>query len=216
MINIGIVDDHILTLRGTQEMLSHEKNLQVVVACTDGNELLNHLALDPDSIDLLILDLNMPNINGVELCKKVRATYPKIKIIVLSMLDDVRLIERMIKYGANAYLLKNSMQNELTEAIQSVVKGSQYFNQHIRQLLSFKNKKQEKSSDNTMRPKLSRRELEILQLIVNEYTTPQIAEKLFISQGTVITHRKHILSKMGVSNIAGMARVAMDWGLIDP
>ncbi|NND34134.1 MAG: response regulator transcription factor [Saprospiraceae bacterium] len=216
MIRIGIVDDHILTLKGIQQMLSDEEDLLVSVAFTDGHQLLNHLALNPESVDVLILDLNMPNINGVELCKKVRATYPDFKIIVLSMLDDVSLIERMIKYGANAYLLKNSMQDELVEAIHSVIDGKQYFNQHIRRLITFKSKKAVKSSDNTMRPKLSRRELEVLQLIVKEYTTPQIAEELFISQGTVITHRKHILSKMGVSNIAGMVRVAMDWGLIDP
>ena len=213
MIRVALVDDHILTLKGTQQVLSEAEHILIVGAYTDGHLLLDLLASEVSTVDLVITDLNMPKINGVELCKKIKRKYPATKILVLSMIDEPNMVFRMLKYGADGYLLKNEIQNELMDAISSVLQGKKYFNQPIDHLLSSSPNSNEPRS-RTMRPNLSRREKEVLDLIIKEYTTPEIAEALFISEGTVATHRKHILSKMGVKNTAGIVRVAIEWSLL--
>ncbi|NND05565.1 MAG: response regulator transcription factor [Saprospiraceae bacterium] len=213
MIRVALVDDHILTLKGTQQVLSETEHMLIVGAYTDGHLLLDLLASEVSNVDLVITDLNMPKINGVDLCKRIKRKYPAIKVLILSMIDEPNMVFRMLKYGADGYLLKNEIQNELMDAITSVLQGKKYFNQPIDHLLSTSHNPNERSS-RTMRPNLSRREKEVLDLIIKEYTTPEIAEALFISEGTVATHRKHILSKMGVKNTAGIVRVAIEWSLL--
>ena len=213
MIHIALVDDHILTLKGTQQVLSESQDMLVVGAYTDGHLLLELLASEVAQVDLVIIDLNMPKINGVELCKKIKRKFSSVKVLILSMIDEPNMVFRMLKYGADGYLLKNEIQNELMAAISSVLNGKKYFNQPIDHLLASSHNPNERAS-RTMRPNLSRREKEVLDLIIKEYTTPEIAEALFISEGTVATHRKHILSKMGVKNTAGIVRVAIEWSLI--
>ena len=216
VIRVAIVDDHILTLKGAEQTIAEGHDIEVVLASTNGKDLLEYLKNNPDSIDVILVDLNMPIINGVELTKRITAHYGKIKIIVLTMIDEVNMIQRMLDYGANGYLLKNNIQNELVTAIQEVYKGNTYYNNNIREAL-FKSSLSlsPKVTNNDFRPKLSKREKEVLKLIIKEYTTPEIANELFISEGTVITHRRHLLTKMNAKNAAGLVRIAMDWGLVD-
>lgn len=215
MINIAIVDDHILTLKGIELVLSEKDNIIIRNAYTDGTELLELLKNKEHDIQLVILDLNMPKINGVEMCKRIKSKYPEIKIIILSMIEEVSMVKRMSKYGADGYLLKNNIQDELLPAIESVMSGATYFNQNIRSAIfqSANNTSSPPESKST-RPRLSKREIEVLKLIVAEYTTPQIAKELFISEGTVITHRKHLLTKTNAKNTAGLVRIAMEWGFV--
>ena len=215
MIRVAVVDDHILTLKGIEFVLSDAKNITIADTFTDGYALLNILKSQDIQIDLVILDLNMPTINGVEMCKTIKANHPEIKVIILSMIDDVRMVKRMSKYGADGYLLKNNIQDELNKAINEVMAGNLYFNKEIRMaMLKSANDSPQQYRNKALRPQLSRRETEVLKLIVQEYTTPLIAAELYISEGTVITHRKHLLTKTNAKNTAGLVRIAIEWGLV--
>ncbi len=211
MIQIVLIDDHKLILNGISQMLAAHDDIEILSSFTNAlegaNYVLEHL------VDVLVTDLDMPKFSGIDLIKKVRLKKPDQKIIVLSMIDERSIINRMIKYDVNGYLMKNEAQNELAHAIRKVAGGEIFYNKEIRQLL-FRSppKNHQKSKDKI--PRLSAREKEILRLIIDEKTTPQIAETLFISEGTVVTHRKHILSKMGAKNTAGMVRIALELGLV--
>ena len=214
MIRVALVDDHILTLKGAKELLKSDEDIQVVY---DSSDPLNFQAFLNDNgidVDIIIVDLNMPHLNGVELTKKFKIIYPNLKIIVLSMIDEANMIQRMLKYGVEGYLVKNNIQNELISAVKEVASGNTYLNKDVERILFRNSQKSIKREKVKTRPRLSSREKEVLALIVQEYTTPEIAEELFISQGTVITHRKHLLSKMNVKNTAGIVRVALEWGLV--
>ena len=214
IIRVGIVDDHVLTLKGTEVVVKEAENIALIFSSTNGFDLLDHLELNPLSIDIILLDLNMPEINGVELTKRIKSKHGHIKIIVLSMIDDVKMIHRMQNYGAEGYLLKNNVQNELITAIHQVHQGNTYYNENIRKALFEKGEKRMSFvGKSSLRPRLSKREKEVLRLIIKEYTTPEIARTLFISEGTVITHRKHLLTKMNAKNTAGLVRIALEWGL---
>ena len=211
MIKTVLVDDHKLILSGLEKMLSAHSDISIAAAFTDAALGLEFVL--QNDVDLLVTDLDMPGTTGIELIKKIRKRKSHQKIIVLSMIDERSIVNRMIKYEVNGYLMKNEAQAELADAIRKVYHGDVYFNKEIRSLL-FKNPEQKKISTNRI-PRLSAREKEILKLIINEKTTGEIAQILFISEGTVVTHRKHILAKLGVKNTAGMVRKALELGLVD-
>ena len=214
-IKVAFVDDHILTLKGTQQILIDHKDIDIVLISTNAKEILNSLKINANKFDVILMDLNMPIMNGVELTKKIKSSYSHVKIIVLSMIDDVNMIHRMVRYGVDGYLLKNNIQDEMSTAIRQVYQGGTFFNQNIREALIKSDKNlYQKTPDNKLRPRLSKREKEVLDLVVKEYTTPEIAKELYISEGTVITHRKHLLSKMNAKNAAGLVRIALEWGLV--
>jgi len=211
MIKIILIDDHKLILEGLNNILSSEKDISILSTFSSSAEALNFVK--DNAIDVIITDLNMPNINGIELIKKIRKKSPDQKIIVLSMIDQQSIIIRMIKYKINGYLMKNEAQEELVSAIRKVAKGETFYNQDIRDRLFQNNIQLAKKTPRDI-PRLSAREKEVLQLIIQEHTGKEIATKLFISEGTVITHRKHIIEKLGAKNTAGMVRIALELGLV--
>ncbi len=213
MINVLIADDHQLVIDGIKLMLSDEADLNCAGEANDGQQALALLKEKP--FELVILDINMPVLNGVETCKKISKDYPDIKILALSMLKEASLIKLMLKNGAHGYLLKNAGKGEVLEGIRAVLAGKKYFSDEVSEIImSSLSGKSEKTKASPF-PKLSRREKQVLQLIVEEYTTSEIAEKLFISFGTVETHRRNLLIKLGARNTAGLVRTSLEYGLLE-
>ena len=212
MIKILVVDDHKLMIDGIKLMISDEEHMEVVGAAYNGQQALSFLK--ENEVDVVLLDINMPIMNGVEANKVISNEFPGVKVIGLSMLKDIELIKTLINHGAKGYLLKNSGKEEVINTIQEVNDGKMSFDPTLLNEILFYQEKQKKKEKNNLLPKLSRREKEILQLIIDEHTTAEIANKLFISFGTVETHRRNIINKLGVRNTAGLVRVAMEYGLL--
>lgn len=211
-ISLYLADDHRLILEGIQSILSRQPDMKVLGTFGDGASLLE--ALRMEQVDVLLIDLNMPNKNGVDVTKYVKKHFPQIKIIILSMISDTQVIHRMIKHGADGYLLKNDIQDELVDAIHQIVLDKSYFNKDIKRLLfQFPDKKRSiaKGRMQTLTP----RELEVGQLIVNEHSTPEIAALLHLSPETIISHRKKLLQKLEVKNTAGIVRKLISFGYVD-
>lgn len=210
MISLVLIDDHRLILDGLINHLNNDPELDLKASFTSAKEALDYIK--DQEIDIIITDLDMPEMSGIELIKRVKKVKPQQKIIVLSMIDEQSIINRMIKYDVSGYLMKNEAQGELITAIKKVYREEIFYNKDIRSIL-FLGKTTSKKEAKSI-PRLSAREKEILQLVIDEYTAKEIAAKLFISEGTVITHRKHIQSKLGAKNTAGVVRIALELGLV--
>ncbi len=209
MIRILIVDDHQVVLDGIQSMLEQEEDISIAGKSMNGTDALEFLKTNP--VDVALIDINMPGMDGIELCKAIRKNHPEIKVLALTTFNEVSFITNMMKSGASGYLLKNTTKEELITAIKTIQKGEQYLAREVQEKLisaSFGKK------DTAFIPKLTRREKEVLKLIMEEFTTKEIAEKLFISTATVETHRLHLLNKLGVRNTAGLVKVAIEKGLV--
>jgi DNA-binding NarL/FixJ family response regulator len=210
MINVVIVDDHLLILKGLKEMLKASDNINVVAVFSDGKTLLDYL--ETNQPDILLLDINIPNINGLDICKKVALKYSNIKILALTNYNENSIVKNMMRNGAKGYLLKNCSQQELIESIHTVYQGGNYFSKEIENQLvkdSIESKK-----NNSFMPKLTRREKEVLIEISAEKTNQEISECLFISVKTVESHRNNLLQKFGVKNTAGLIKEALIKGYI--
>jgi DNA-binding NarL/FixJ family response regulator len=212
MIQILIADDHRLVIDGLKLMLAEAPEMRCVAEAANGQEVLDLLATT--SADVLLLDINMPKMDGLECCRLVRVRYPAVKILVLSMMREASLVKTMLKNGASGFLLKNAGKDEVLDAIRKVHEGQQVFSVEVLDAVmgSFSGKAA-KPATNPF-PKLSRREKQILQLIVDEKTTAEIAEDLFISFGTVETHRRNILLKLNARNTAGLVKTALEYDLL--
>jgi DNA-binding NarL/FixJ family response regulator len=205
-INVLIVDDHQMFLEGLTALLQDIDAIYITGTATDGNEAL--VALENKSVDVVIMDISMPGMDGIELNNQIKKRYPKVKTLMLSTHSDSKMIERLIKDNANGYLLKNAEKNELLEAIYSLGRDENYFSEEVKE--KYMNSRFSQKSEQDIDPQLSKREIEIMKFIVAEYTTQEIADKLFISQHTVNSHRKNLLSKLGLKNIAGIVKYALE------
>ncbi len=212
IIQIMVVDDHRMILDGIQSLIDSQVDMELKYIAKDGNEAIRTLKID-STIDLIITDINMPNITGVDLCKYVNTHYAEINLLVLSMDDDIQTIKELLKAGALGYILKNTGKDELFEAIRTVYQNESYFSGSVQKNILDSMTKAKKVPKNGAR--LSKREIEIIKLISNELTTNEIAEKLFISLHTVESHRKNILRKTNSRNIAGLMKYALKEGLIE-
>jgi DNA-binding NarL/FixJ family response regulator len=194
------------------------KDIKLSGECTDGSEVMGFLA--SEKVDVILLDIMMPNINGIEAGKMVMEKYPEMRILTLSMNNDFDYIQEMLKLGAAGYILKNTGGAELLKAIKTVADGKPYFSPEVTDVVMNKhmNKRDDKSKSTSNNPKLleqlTKREIEILKLIAQELTNVEIAEKLFISRRTVDTHRRNLLQKLGSKNSIGLIRFAYSNGLI--
>lgn len=183
MIKVLIVDDHKMVIDGLQLLLKNQQGIEVCGTALTGEEGISQL--ESVSPDVVLLDINMPGMNGIDTCKKMVQLQPELKIIAISMHKESSLIKLMLGNGAKGYVLKNAGQDEVIEAIQTVYGGKMYLDDTVNEIVvnSVANNSSKKTSSPF--PTLSRREKEILELILEEYTTQEIAEKLFISFGTV-------------------------------
>ena len=211
-INVIIVDDHQLLIDGIKSLLKNEKNIQIAGEALSGEQALELLV--NCETDILLADINMPGISGLELVAQISKKYPSIKCIVLTMHDDREIISEALKSGAKGYVLKNTGRRELIEAIQKVYDGGHFFGEEVTNVMlnDFLIKKAPvEEPEDAM---LTNREMEILLLIAKENTNLQIADKLFISERTVETHRKNIFHKTKSKTVAGLIKYAYEHKLI--
>lgn len=213
MIRVLIIDDHKMVIDGLELMLASSEGIQTVGAALSAEEGIQQARdLRPD---IVLLDINLPDVNGIEVCKTLKTELPEVKVIALTMHRESSLIKLMLQHGAKGYVLKNAGQDEVLKAIQTVYEGKTYLeetvNEIVIQSLQASGKQPDQSSPF---PSLSRREREILILILKEYTTQEIADALFISFGTVETHRRNMLIKTGARNTAGLVRIAIEYNLL--
>lgn len=210
IIKIAITDDHPMVLQGISSMLKTTKEVQICGLYNSAHETLKAIKIDVP--DILLLDINLPDINGIDLCKQLKKLYSALKIIAISNYDEVSFVKRMLKNGADGYLLKNTDKLELLEAFKTVLSDNQYLQKDIEKKLL--NQSIGKKSTNSLLVKLTRREKEVLQAISEELTTQEISKKLFISPKTVETHRMNIMSKLGAKNSVGIIKIALENGLL--
>lgn len=209
MIQIAVVDDHLLFREGIKAIFQEEKNMEISLEASDGEEFLNSLKNSVIKPNVVLLDIRMPNLDGYATAEILLKDYPEMKIIILTMHEEERHIIRMIELGVNGYLMKNASPDEVVESIECVLEHDYYFNNKItnimRKILMYKGKR---TVDNMIYD-LTEREKEVLELICKEFTAKEIGEKLFISFRTVEGHRKKLLAKLNVKNTAGLVVFAL-------
>ncbi|MCC2548066.1 response regulator transcription factor [Hymenobacter sp. BT175] len=214
-IQVLLVDDHQMVIEGIKTLLKNEADIRVVAQANSGPEALRRLR-DHPQVQVAIFDLNMPQMTGVELTRAVRDAYPQVRIIALSMFHDHTSITEVLEAGGAGYLLKNTSKQELGDAIRRVAAGQTYFSPEVGStLLQNLNVPANRDRSGEDRPvELTAREREILQLIAQEYSNQHIAETLFISERTVETHRKNILTKTNSKSVVGLIQYALRHKLI--
>ena len=210
-IKIIIADDHAMFLDGIAALLEKEQEIEVVAKAENGIEALR--ILQNVTVDLVILDLSMPEMDGIDLTKNIKKKYPETKILVVSTHSNTQIISRLIRLGINGYLLKNTDAAIFIKAIRSITTGVDYFEEEITQKHLNNCIQIEKQTADVI--ELSNREKEILTLIAQEFTTIEIADQTFISLNTVNTHRRNLLSKLNAKNTAGLVKYAIENGYVD-
>jgi len=204
-----IADDHPMFLDGLKLLLRNKSEISIEALANNGPEVLSFL--ETQHFDLVLTDLNMPGMSGVELVKTIKQRFPDTKLLVLTMNDDKEIIKEILFAEAEGYLLKNAGKAQLFEAIDDVLSGKTHYESDVVHLM-MKQVKSEKKSEDLLRL-LSARELEVLKLILQEYTSKEIADQLFISKQTVDTHRAHILQKTESKTLVGLIKMALSAGL---
>lgn|SRR5690606_1692353 len=212
MINVAITDDHLLIINGIKDLIGRIDNVQLVDSFMTLGETRS--GLEKSTADVLLLDINLPDGDGIQFCKEVTTQHPKIKVLALTTYSQIVLVKNMMRNGAHGFLLKNTSVEELEQAIQSVYRGERYLQTDIKDAL-LQDSIGVSAPKTTFRPTLTRREKEVLTLVMEEMTTQEIAEKLFLSPKTVETHRLNLLQKMGVRNTAGLVKEAINQGLLE-
>ncbi|SMC65092.1 response regulator transcription factor [Moheibacter sediminis] len=213
-IRVLIVDDHQLMIEGLKSLLEDEEDVAFVAGANSLEETL--IFLQDNTIDVIFMDVNMPDISGIEATKQVKELYPDTKVIALTMHDDISIITKMIKAGASGYVLKRTNMSEVIEALKTVHKNGKYLSMSTQNIImdnlmspdDLMEQKEEK------KPVLSSRELEVLKLIAKEYSNEQIGEILFISERTVEAHRRNIFMKTKTKSIVGLMKYAIKENLV--
>jgi DNA-binding NarL/FixJ family response regulator len=215
MIKLLVADDHTMFVDGIESILKAEVDLQVSGKCYDGPSVLEFVKSHPT--DIVLLDVNLPGMNGLEVCKTLSLEYPDIKVLAISMFNEESFVTEILNHGAKGYILKNTGRDELLKAIRTIYEGKSYFSKEVTETImkGLMNQRKASTRTNSFIPKLSRREKEVLKLIAQEFTTQEIADKLFISLKTVESHRSSLLSKLNARNSAGLVRIAMENSLLD-
>jgi len=202
-ISVFIVDDHYMVIEGIRSLLQNEKEIEWTGHATNATSCMAYLQTQLP--DIILMDINLPDKSGIDLCKEVLDLYPQVHVIGLSTFDQQSFIQKMLDNGASGYVLKNATKDELIEAMQLVMSGRKYLSHEVTLVLRNQGNNQ---------IVLTRREKEVLELISAGMTNNEIAVKLFISVTTVDTHRKNLLTKFEARNIAALIRIAMSKGMI--
>ena len=204
-IKLFIVDDHYMVIEGIHSLLQNENNIDWMGHASNAASCMAFL--QQQQPDIILMDINLPDISGIDLCKTVKEKYPGIYIIALSTFNQQSFIEKMMNNGASGYVIKNATQQELMEAINTVANGKEFLSFDAALAI----RQQDQESDT---PVITRREKEVLYLIADGMTNIEIASKLFISTTTVDTHRKNLLAKFAAKNTASLVKMAMQLNLI--
>ena len=210
-VKLAIIDDHAVVLNGLENMLASVPELEIVLATSSGKFLQEFLAEHP--ADVLLLDIQMPEINGIDLCKLLHKQYPELKIIAFSSFDDTHYVKQIMRSGALGYVLKNADKQTILQAIKSVITGREFIDESLQKLLLHESLTGQKRS--LFEIPLTKREKEILKLVAEENSSQEIADKLFLSLRTVETHRFNLTQKLGAKNTVSLVKEALKRGLID-
>ena len=211
-VRIIIADDHRMIIDGLKLLLHTDPGIEVVGEASNGQEVLG--LLHNVEADLVLMDIQMPEMSGIEATWKVKEQYPHVKVIMLTMYNKREYITELLEIGASGYLLKNTGKDELFDAIKRVMSGGEYFSSEVTRTI-LRSKEQETDQDEDHLALISKREREVLKQIAQGLTSKDIAEVLFISQHTVDTHRKNLLRKTDSKNTADLVKFALKNNLID-
>ena len=210
-IRILLADDHQITRHGLKSLLNQQKNMTVIGEAENGRQAVR-LALEQKP-DIIVMDISMPELNGIEATRQIKAELPETKIIALSMYSDKRYIAGMLKAGVSGYLLKNCAFDELIAAISAVTKNQNYLSQAIANTVMQDYASILAGSDTSLAAQLSAREREVLQMIAEGSSTKEIAERMCVSVKTVETHRQQIMRKLNAKSVAELTKIALKEGL---
>ncbi|MBI2968075.1 MAG: response regulator transcription factor [Bacteroidetes bacterium] len=211
---ILIVDDHRIMIDGIMSLLKNEKRFTVCGTAHDGTDALKEI--EKIKPDILLADISMPGMDGITLTREVRKSYPTIKVIILTMYNDKGIAREILDAGAHGFILKNCGKDELLSALEEVMSGRNYYVPEVMDNMidALKQPGTNKNS-NKKESAITPREIEILKLIAAEYTSCEIADKLYLSERTVETHRKNLLRKTNSKNIVGLIRYAYEQKIIN-
>ena len=217
MKKILLIDDHQIILDGMEAILSELPNIEVIGKASNGQDGLRYIkALRPD---IVLLDLDMPIMNGMVLAKEVKSSMPEVKIIILSLHHEPSIIQKLIKDGVDGYLLKNSDKNEVIKAVKTVIEGQKYFSPDIALALTQQLKPlanlSKHEGDIEKLSLLSKREIEVLKAVAEGFTNKEIAVALHISSRTADAHRANIMKKLDIQKVVGLVKFAMRNGLVE-
>ncbi len=212
-IQVLVVDDHQIIIDGLKSILQDEETVQFAGGANTMQEALDFIAQHP--VDVVVMDISMPGHSGIEITQIIKEQHPDIKILALTMHDEIDIIADMIDAGASGYLLKKANMNEVLDAIQTVARGERYLGTKVQDIMmdEFSQRRSTRQQLEYESQLLTPREKEILQLMLREFTNEKIAEKLFISIRTVETHRRNIFTKTNTKNVVGLIKYAMKHGL---
>ncbi|MCT4628813.1 response regulator transcription factor [Winogradskyella sp.] len=208
-INILIADDQQIIIDGLKSLLAEKDDIQVVGEAVDGEAVLDFIKNQP--VDIVILDIEMPKLSGIEVTKIIKRDFSKVKVLILSMYNNEKFVHNVIEIGADGYILKNKGKEELALAIKYIAEGDEYFGREVEKTFRLSQKKKNLESQNVQ---LTKREIDVLKLIAIGDTTPIISEKLFIAHSTVETHRRNLIEKTNVRNSKGLVKYAIDNGYL--
>jgi len=212
---ILIVDDHEVVRDGLRNILLSLENISIAGEAGNGEDAIKlYTSVKPD---LVIMDISMPGMNGIEATRIIKEKDPDAKILILTMHDNQEYLNQIIRSGAKGFILKNTDKEELLEAVRTVASGENFFSKDISKLIIdnyIRSAKEQEKSDGFKEVPLTKREIEILKLIASGYSNQEIANILYISYNTVDTHRKNIMHKLSIKNTAGLVRYAIEKGLI--
>ncbi len=214
-IRIVLADDHTMIRSGIKMLLRDASDITVVGEAENGEEAIR--AVQEHTPDVLVIDLAMPKMSGIDAIRIIRKKYPAIKILVLTMHENEEYVLQIFKAGASGYVVKTAGRDELTAAIRAVAKGDRYFSSRVSEVLveGFTRREGEKQKDITgVDLPLTRREKEVLALVADGLTNQEIGEKLFISHRTVDTHRTNIMQKLDIHDVATLVRYAIQHGIV--
>jgi two-component system response regulator NreC len=213
-IKVLIADDHPLVAEGIKNSIVTHENIVIVYMAKNGREALDYI--EENLVDLALLDIDMPEMNGIQCATEILKHHKEVKVLMLSMYQEKSMIKKLIDLGVKGYLLKTIPTHELIDAIQTIHGGGEYYGEEINQTLLTDDR------DTPIKPlieksplveELTKREKEIIKLVTQGLTNSQMGEKLFISPKTVDTHRTNIMKKVGVNNVAGLIRFAFQNGI---
>lgn len=213
-IRVLVVDDHQLIIDGLKSLLQDEPDIVFTGGANSVQQAIDFVT--NNQVQVVLADINMPEGSGIETTRKLKAMQPDIQVLALTMHEDINMIRKMVEAGASGYILKRTNMNEVLEAIRVVAKGGKYLGRDVQEILLNNMGQPEKPAEQTENPsRLTQRESEILNLITKELRNEEIAEKLFISERTVETHRRNIFTKTKTKSIVGLIKYAIANGLID-
>jgi DNA-binding NarL/FixJ family response regulator len=207
-----LVDDHQIIRDGIRFYFEGDEEFVIKDEAENGLDALE--LLKDNEYDIVLTDINMPKMDGIEFMKSLRENYPDQKVLVLSMYNEAGYINKMIALGANGYVLKKSNKGELVDAIKKVLEGQDHYSDEVYKTIIGNIAGRKPKERLTLEAELSDREKEVLVLIANEYSNQEIADKLFISIRTVETHKRNLLEKTGCKNVAGLVMYAVERNIV--